>query len=153
MDCIHMHITPILKAWFACGGRDLLVFWSKTQCYKMGVFSLTSVVSGIFFFFLSNLNFIKEQKLFLSQWVWQGHLVGEQHFCSPALGIISRSCVWAAQRHPFTLAESGSCWALAPVCIAISIHPSGLLRLGIGKRTLFRVPLLLWVFVTQAQMQ
>lgn len=93
------------------------------QCYKMGVFSLTSVVSGIFFFFLSNLNFIKEQKLFLSQWVWQGHLVGEQHFCSPALGIISRSCVWAAQRHPLPLQKVGAAghW-LQCALLSPSIH-------------------------------
>lgn len=35
--------------------------------------------SGLWTFFpFSNLNFFVEEEMFLPQWVWQGHLAGEQ---------------------------------------------------------------------------
>lgn len=65
MVCLLIHITSILEAWFAYGGRDLLVFWSKTQWYKWEPFLWLQWSLEIFLFPLSNLNlFIKEQKLF-----------------------------------------------------------------------------------------
>lgn len=93
----------------------------------MGVFSLTSVVSGNTFFSLNNLNlFIKEQKLFLWQWVCQGHLAG-------AVGIIRRSCVWAAQKHPLPLEKVGAAgeW-LQGALVSLSVH-LGFSGLALGK--------------------
>lgn len=67
MVCIHIHITAILKGWSAYGGRDLLVFWSKTLWYKWESFLWLQWSLEILCFSFSKLNlFIKEQKLFHS---------------------------------------------------------------------------------------
>lgn len=94
--------------------------------------SLFSDLSGLwkYFFPLSNLNlFIKEQKLL----VWQGHLAGEQHFCFPAVGIIRRSYVWAAQKHPLPLEKVGAAgeW-LQCAFVSSSVH-LGFSGLALGK--------------------
>lgn len=59
--------------------NSILGALTQDAVIQVGVFISTSVVSGRLFFFLSNLDvFVKEQMLLLSQWVWQGHLAGEQ---------------------------------------------------------------------------
>lgn len=66
-----------INAWSAYGVTLFLVLWPKTQWYKWEF--LYWLQWSLDIFFLSNLDvFVKEQMLFLPQWVWQGHLAGEQ---------------------------------------------------------------------------
>lgn len=92
--------------------------------------------------------------LFLSQRDWQGHLAGEQAVPLNSCGHNwKKLCVGYIKALSSHFGESGSCCGVAPVCIGVSIRPSGFLSFGIGKWILFGVSLLLCIFVKQAEMQ